>query len=63
VAGHIRIAFEVTDSAETTDLLVANGASLIAPPTLTPWQTNNARLEGPGGLQLTLFSDAAPPDR
>jgi catechol 2,3-dioxygenase-like lactoylglutathione lyase family enzyme len=63
VAGHIRIAFEVTNTAETTDLLVANGATLVASPTLTPWQTNNARLEGPAGLQLTLFSDAAPGDR
>lgn len=58
VAGHIRIAFEVTNSQETADLLVRNGATLIAPPTLTPWQTSNARLEGPAGLQLTLFSDA-----
>ena len=58
VAGHIRIAFEVTNSKETAELLVRTGATLIAPPTITPWQTSNARLEGPAGLQLTLFSDA-----
>ena len=63
VAGHIRVAFEVADSAETARVLVANGATLIADATLTPWQDLNARLEAPGGLQLTLFSEAtAPPE-
>jgi lactoylglutathione lyase len=60
VAGHIRIAFEVADSAATADLLEAAGAVVLAPATRTPWQTMNARLEGPAGLQLTLFSDAPP---
>jgi catechol 2,3-dioxygenase-like lactoylglutathione lyase family enzyme len=64
VAGHIRVAFEVADSAETARLLAANGATLIADATLTPWQDINARLEAPGGLQLTLFSEAtAQPNR
>lgn len=64
VAGHIRVAFEVADSAETARLLAANGATLIADATLTPWQDLNARLEAPGGLQLTLFSEAtARPNR
>jgi predicted enzyme related to lactoylglutathione lyase len=58
VAGHIRVAFEVADSAETSRRLVANGATLLAEATLTPWQDVNARLEAPGGLQLTLFSEA-----
>lgn len=58
VAGHIRVAFEVTDSAGVTRRLVEHGAVLVAEPTLTPWQTLNARLEGPAGLQLTLFADA-----
>jgi lactoylglutathione lyase len=64
VAGHIRVAFEVADSAETAQLLAANGATLLADATATPWQTLNARLEAPAGLQLTLFSDAtlAPPE-
>lgn len=64
VAGPIRVAFEVADSGETTERLVAGGATLIAGATPTPWQTMNARLEGPAGLQLTLFSDAlsVPPD-
>lgn len=36
------------------------GATILADATLTPWQTHNARLEAPAGLQLTLFSDARP---
>ena len=57
VAGHIRVAFEVTDSAVTTELLVDAGARLVAPPTETPWRSLNARLEAPAGLQLTLFTE------
>lgn len=57
VAGHIRVAFAVHDSAATTDRLVDAGAQLVAPPTRTPWDSLNARLEGPAGLQLTLFTD------
>ena len=60
VAGHIRVAFEVDDSRAMTALLAGGGASVIAEATRTPWETENARLEGPGGLQLTLFSDARP---
>ena len=63
VAGHIRVAFEVADSAQTARVLAANGATMIADATLTPWQDLNARLDAPGGLQLTLFSEATtPPD-
>jgi lactoylglutathione lyase len=59
VAGHIRIAFEVDDSTAATERLAAAGATLLAPPTRTPWQSLNSRLEGPAGLQLTLFSERA----
>ena len=59
VAGHIRIAFQVADAAATTRDLAASGRARRWPsPTRTPWQTENARLEAPGGLQLTLFSEA-----
>ena len=60
VAGHVRIAFQVPDAAAATTRLVAAGAGLIAPPTLTPWRSLNARLEGPAGLQLTLFEELEP---
>ncbi len=59
VAGKLRVAFEVDDSAAATDALVAAGAELIAPPTETPWHSLNARLEGPD-LQLTLFQQLEP---
>jgi lactoylglutathione lyase len=57
VAGHIRVAFEVSDTVAATSALEAAGAAVIAAPTPTPWKSLNARLEGPAGLQLTLFSD------
>jgi predicted enzyme related to lactoylglutathione lyase len=57
VAGHIRIAFEVADSTDMTKRLADAGATVIAEPTLTPWKSMNARLEGPAGLQLTLFTE------
>jgi lactoylglutathione lyase len=55
VAGHIRVALEVEDSAAATATAAAAGATVIAEPTRTPWDSLNARLEGPAGLQLTLF--------
>jgi lactoylglutathione lyase len=59
VAGHVRLAFEVDDAAALTRELEAAGAEVVAPPTRTPWNSLNARLEGPAGLQLTLFQEQA----
>jgi lactoylglutathione lyase len=63
VAGHIRLAFEVDDSTATTRALEDAGATVIAEPTRTPWNSMNARLEGPAGLQLTLFTELQSPPR
>ena len=60
VAGHIRVAFGVADAREATDRLVAGGATLIAEPRETPWKSLNSRLDGPAGLQLTLFEALEP---
>jgi lactoylglutathione lyase len=57
VAGHVRVAFEVGDSAGVTRRLEAAGATVLAEPAETPWRSLNARLEGPAGLQLTLFEE------
>ena len=57
VAPRLRIAFEVDDAAAATDRLVDAGAELVAPPTRTPWDSLNSRLEAPAGLQLTLFEE------
>jgi hypothetical protein len=60
VAVHLRVAFGVADAAEATDRLLAAGAELIARPVETPWRSLNARLNGPAGLQLTLFEELEP---
>jgi uncharacterized glyoxalase superfamily protein PhnB len=59
VSPHLRVAFEVADAGAVTDQLVEGGAELVAPPTRTPWDSLNARLEAPGGLQLTVFEELA----
>ncbi|MER7503333.1 VOC family protein [Nonomuraea pusilla] len=57
VAGHIRVAFEVDDAAAGTARLAEAGAEVVAEPARTPWNSLNSRLEGPAGLQLTLFEE------
>ena len=57
VAGHVRVAFQVDDVTVATGELVDGGATLIAEPTRTPWNSLNSRLEAPAGLQLTLFEE------
>lgn len=57
VSPHLRVAFEVTDAEQTTQDLVEAGAELVAPATRTPWDSLNSRLQGPAGLQLTLFQE------
>lgn len=53
----VRVAFEVEDAAAAAESMAAAGAELVAPPTRTPWNSLNARLEGPDGLQLTAFQE------
>ena len=62
VSPHMRVAFEVADADATTTALLDVGAELIAPPTLTPWDSLNSRLHGPGDMQLTIFQELQPPD-
>jgi tRNA(Arg) A34 adenosine deaminase TadA/catechol 2,3-dioxygenase-like lactoylglutathione lyase family enzyme len=56
VAGPVRVALEVSDSAATADVLEAAGAERLAGPVVTPWNHANARLVAPDGMQLTLFT-------
>jgi lactoylglutathione lyase len=56
VAGHVRVALRVDDSTVETRRLAEAGATVLAEPRRTPWGSLNSRLEGPAGLQLTLFS-------
>ncbi|MEU8421745.1 VOC family protein [Micromonospora sp. NPDC048835] len=62
VAPRLRVAFEVDDAEATTARLVAAGASEVAPPTRTPWQSLNARLDAPAGLHITIFEELVRPD-
>jgi lactoylglutathione lyase len=57
VAGHIRVAFTVDDSAGLRQTLEAAGATVLAGIRQTPWNSMNSRLEAPAGLQLTLFTE------
>jgi predicted enzyme related to lactoylglutathione lyase len=57
VAGHLRVAFEVADAAAGASRLVDAGATMLAEPVRTPWNSLNARLTAPDGLQLTLFEE------
>jgi lactoylglutathione lyase len=57
VAGHIRVALQVDDSVVATATAREAGAEVVAEPTRTPWNSLNARLNAPGGLQLTLFQE------
>jgi lactoylglutathione lyase len=57
VAGHIRVAFQVDDVGTSFHRLVSAGGESIAVPTRTPWNSLNARLQAPAGLQLTLFEE------
>lgn len=57
VAGQIRLALEVDDSASLAARMRTNGAVLLGQgPVDTPWGDRNVRLSAPADLQLTLFS-------
>lgn len=57
VSRSIRVAFEVDDAPARTRQLEAAGASVVAEPTRTPWDSLNSRLEAPAELQITLFQE------
>jgi len=55
LSGQIRFALQVPDLDVAIQLAVANGATLIHEPVVTPWGDRNVRLSAPDGLQITLF--------
>lgn len=61
VGPRIRLAFEVADVPRTTQALTERGATLVAAPTRTPWDTENSRLDVSDGIQLTLWGQRATP--
>ena len=56
----VRLAFEVPDAAAAAADWQAGGAQQVSPPTETPWRSLNARLEAPGGMQVTAFQELDP---
>ena len=62
VAPRLRVAFEVDDAAAVTERLGEAGATVVAPPTRTPWESLNARFDAPAGLHITVFQELEPPE-
>jgi lactoylglutathione lyase len=56
----VRVAFEVPDADAAAARLADGGAQLVAAPVETPWRSLNARLEAPGGMQVTVFEELGP---
>ena len=55
VSGRMRLALQVPDLDAAMERMLANGATLVHPPVMTPWGDYNVRLQDPDGLQVTLF--------
>ncbi len=59
VSGQIRFALQVPDLKAAMERLLANGATLVHPPIITPWGDYNVRLQDPDGMQITLFQSSS----
>ncbi len=55
VSGQIRFALKVPDLSAAMDRMLAQGATLVHQPVITPWGDHNVRLQDPDGIQITLF--------
>ncbi len=55
LSGQVRFALQVPDLEAAMERLLANGATLVHSPVLTPWGDRNVRLQDPDGMQVTLF--------
>lgn len=53
----LRIALEVDDTRRAAAISQESGMGILAPPTETPFRTINARVQGPGGWQVTFFQE------
>jgi len=59
VSGPVRFALQVPDLEAAIARLLANGATLVHAPVVTPWGDRNARLQDPDGMQITLFQPSS----
>ena len=55
ISEQIRLALQVPDLKAAMDGMLANGATLVHEPVMTPWGDLNVRLQDPDGMQITLF--------
>jgi len=53
----LRLALEVNDTPAAVEAAESLGMRVVAPPIHTPFQTINARVEGPAGWQVTFFQE------
>lgn len=54
----VRLAVEVDDTDAVTERLAAAGGRVLGAPAVMPWGSRNSRLDGPAGVQLTVFAAA-----
>ncbi|MCT9820146.1 VOC family protein [Microbacterium sp. W1N] len=55
--GVLRIALEVADTEQAVATVRDEGTEVIAAPVRTPFQSLNARVQGPDGWQVTFFQE------
>lgn len=55
ISGQVRFALKVPDLKAAMERMLANGATLVHEPVMTPWGDYNVRLQDPDGMQITLF--------
>ena len=60
VSGQIRFAIRVPELQAAMDKMLAQGATLVHQPVITPWGDHNVRLQDPDGMQITLFESREP---
>ncbi|KRB38108.1 glyoxalase [Microbacterium sp. Root180] len=56
----LRLALEVDDTEATVAATEGAGVPTIATPTITPFRSLNARVQGPSGWQVTFFEELEP---
>jgi lactoylglutathione lyase len=56
VSGPVRFAVKVSDIQSSLKSIVDAEIQILHEPVLTPWRDLNARIIGPDGMQVTLFS-------
>ena len=62
VSGQVRFALQVPHLKGAMERMLANGATLVHEPVMTPWGDYNVRLQDPDGMQITLFQAGSPND-